>query len=176
MHQLSCESNCVSLHQVLRASSRVTVLNSFQCWQHFYNINMKIWFYINNTFCSFGEFLPLARALFHPLANKVSLYQLFYQNMGLFPWLFTRPLLWCLLFHWEYLNPSEVEIGGPWLGLCLVNLHLVFWLILARETVPLLTSNMGKKTVSVLAHSFVLLQRANSRCILSISPLRYSRS
>ena len=35
---------------------------------------------------------------------------------------------------------------------------------------------MGKKAVSVLAHTFLLPQRANSGYILSMSPLRYSRS
>ena len=40
-----------------------------------------------------------------------------------------------------------------------------------RETVPLLTSDMGKKTVSVLAHSLFLPQRANLGYILSISTL-----
>ena len=45
-----------------------------------------------------------------------------------------------------------------------------------RETVPLLTSDMGKKTVSVLAHSYLLLQRANSGFALSIHPLGYTRS
>ena len=49
-------------------------------------------------------------------------------------------------------------------------------LSVVRETVPSLTSDMGKKTVSVLAHSFLLPQRANSEYILSIYPLRYSRS
>ena len=44
-----------------------------------------------------------------------------------------------------------------------------------RETVPLPSSDLGKKTVSVLAHSFLLPQRANSVYILSITPLRYSR-
>ena len=39
-----------------------------------------------------------------------------------------------------------------------------------RETVPLLTSDMGKKTVLVPAHLFFLSQRANSGYILSISP------
>ena len=48
--------------------------------------------------------------------------------------------------------------------------------LLIRETVLSLTSDMGKKTVSVLAHSFLLPQRANLGYILSISPLRYSRS
>ena len=45
-----------------------------------------------------------------------------------------------------------------------------------RETVPSQTSDMGKKTVSVLALSFLLPQRAYSVYILSITPLRYSRS
>ena len=45
-----------------------------------------------------------------------------------------------------------------------------------RETVPSLTSDIGKKTVSVLAHLFLLPQRANSGFILYIYPLRYSRS
>ena len=39
-----------------------------------------------------------------------------------------------------------------------------------RETVPLLTSDMGKKTVSVPAHPFLLPQRAHSEYILSIYP------
>ena len=45
-----------------------------------------------------------------------------------------------------------------------------------RETVPLLTSDMGEKTVSFLAHNFFLSQRANLGYKLSISPLRYSRN
>ena len=45
-----------------------------------------------------------------------------------------------------------------------------------RETVLSLTSDMGKKTVSVLAHSFLLPKRANLVYILSICPLRYSGS
>ena len=45
-----------------------------------------------------------------------------------------------------------------------------------RDTVPLLTSDMGKKTVSFLDNNFFLPQRTNSEYILSISPLRYSRS
>ena len=45
-----------------------------------------------------------------------------------------------------------------------------------RETVPLLTTDMGKKTVSIPAHSFTFPQRTNSGYVLSISPLRYSRS
>ena len=44
--------------------------------------------------------------------------------------------------------------------------------LLIRETVPSLTSDMGKKTV--LAHSLFLPQRANSGCILSIPHLRHS--
>ena len=48
--------------------------------------------------------------------------------------------------------------------------------LLQRETVPLLTSYMGKNTVSVLAHFFWLPQRANSGYILSIYHLRYSRT
>ena len=44
------------------------------------------------------------------------------------------------------------------------------------ETVPLLTSDMGKKTVSVLAYTFLLPQRANSEYLLSIHPLRYCTS
>ena len=48
--------------------------------------------------------------------------------------------------------------------------------LLSRETVPSLTSDMGKKTVSVLGHSFLLPQRANSGYILSICPLMHSRS
>ena len=43
---------------------------------------------------------------------------------------------------------------------------------MARETVPLQTSDMGKKTLSVLAHKFLLPQRANSGYILFIYPLR----
>ena len=46
----------------------------------------------------------------------------------------------------------------------------------SRETVPSQSSDMGKKTVSVLAHTFVLPSRANSVYILSITPLRYSIS
>ena len=45
-----------------------------------------------------------------------------------------------------------------------------------RETMPLLSSDMGKKTVSVLAYSFLLPQRACLGYILSISRLRYSKS
>ena len=45
-----------------------------------------------------------------------------------------------------------------------------------RETVPSQTSDMGKKTVSVLAHSFWLPKRANLVYILSRTPLRCSRS
>ena len=41
---------------------------------------------------------------------------------------------------------------------------------------PLQTSDMGKKTVSVLAHKFFLPYRANSVYILSITLLRYFRS
>ena len=37
-----------------------------------------------------------------------------------------------------------------------------------RETAPLLTSDMGTKTVLVFAHNFLLPQRANSGNILSI--------
>ena len=45
-----------------------------------------------------------------------------------------------------------------------------------RETVPSQTSDMGKKTVSVLAHSLLRPSRANSVNILYITPLTYSRS
>ena len=45
-----------------------------------------------------------------------------------------------------------------------------------RETVPSLTSDMGQNTLSVLAHKFLLPQRAYSGYILSINPLRYSSS
>ena len=45
-----------------------------------------------------------------------------------------------------------------------------------RETVPSLTSDVGNKILSVLAHTFVLPKRANSEYILSKYPLRYSRS
>ena len=40
----------------------------------------------------------------------------------------------------------------------------------SRETVPSLTSYKWRKMVSVLAHSFLLPQRANSGYIVSISP------
>ena len=43
-------------------------------------------------------------------------------------------------------------------------------IISARETGPWLTSDMGKKTVSALAHYFLLPKRANSVNILSIYP------
>ena len=46
----------------------------------------------------------------------------------------------------------------------------------ARETALVLTSDNGRKTILVLVHSFLLLFRAKLRIILSISPLRYSRS
>ena len=44
-----------------------------------------------------------------------------------------------------------------------------------RETVPSLTSDMGKKTVLVLAHSFLPPERAKSVIRLSIDSLIYSR-
>ena len=47
---------------------------------------------------------------------------------------------------------------------------------LTRENEPLLTSDIGKKTVSILAHNFFLPQKPYSGYILSISPLRCSRS
>ena len=50
------------------------------------------------------------------------------------------------------------------------------YLFVIRETVPLLTSDIQKKTVSVLAHYFLLPQRANSGYTLFIYPLKYSRS
>ena len=51
--------------------------------------------------------------------------------------------------------------------------HLSAWSILLRqsETLPSLTSDMGKKKVSVLAHKYLLPQRT----LIGISPLRYSR-
>ena len=45
-----------------------------------------------------------------------------------------------------------------------------------RETVPSQTSDMTKKSVLVLAPSFLLPERANSVYLLLITPLRYSRS
>ena len=45
-----------------------------------------------------------------------------------------------------------------------------------RETIPSQTSDMGNKTVSVLAPSLLLPLRANSVYILSITHLRYSRN
>ena len=56
--------------------------------------------------------------------------------------------------------------------------HLVPLIVVlkVRETVPSQTSDMGKKTVSVLAHSFLLPSRANLVYILSITPLKHSRS
>ena len=51
-----------------------------------------------------------------------------------------------------------------------------FMCFYVREIMPLLTSNMGKKTVIVLAHFFPLPQRTYSGYILSISPLKYCRS
>ena len=50
------------------------------------------------------------------------------------------------------------------------SIILLYIYILNRETVPLLTSDMGKKTVSVLAHLFLLPQKTNSGTILSIPP------
>ena len=49
-------------------------------------------------------------------------------------------------------------------------------IIFIRETVPSQTSYMGKKTATVLAHSFLLPKRAYSVYILYITPLRYPRS
>ena len=45
---------------------------------------------------------------------------------------------------------------------------------LLRETMSSLTSDMGKETVSVLAHYFLMRQRTNYGYILSIYHLRYS--
>ena len=45
-------------------------------------------------------------------------------------------------------------------------------MIYPRETVPSLTSDLGGKTVTVLAHKFLLPQRANSGYILSTYPLK----
>ena len=62
--------------------------------------------------------------------------------------------------------PQELEVGprsGPYLLVLIKGV---------RETVPSQTSDMGKKTVSVLAHSCFLPLRANSIYILSITPLR----
>ena len=62
------------------------------------------------------------------------------------------------------------ERFGHHMKLCHNTCHM------SHETVPSLTSDMGKKTVSVLAHSFLLPQRANLVYLLSIDPRRYSRS
>ena len=45
-----------------------------------------------------------------------------------------------------------------------------------RETVPLQTSDIGMKTVSVLTHLFLLPERANSVYIISITRLKNCRS
>ena len=49
-------------------------------------------------------------------------------------------------------------------------------IILRREAVPSLTSDMDKKTISFLAQSVLLPQRANSGYILGIYPQSYFRS
>ena len=59
---------------------------------------------------------------------------------------------WEIKFNFSLGNYREVIKGVPSI----------------RETLPLLTSDMGTKTVSVLAHYFLLPQRANSGYILSI--------
>ena len=60
---------------------------------------------------------------------------------------------------------------------CMVDISVYHFRsgILERETVPLLTSEMWKKTVVVLTHKLLLPQRANLEYILSIYPLRYNR-
>ena len=78
----------------------------------------------------------------------------------------------CMIF-----SKVMVQSDSSHMGVFCVVIKL-FWLKRQpiRETVPPLTSDMGKKTVSVLAHSFFLSQKDNSGYILSISPLMYSRS
>ena len=70
--------------------------------------------------------------------------------------LFSFPLFWEvkleIKFNFSPGNYREVIKGVPSI----------------RETVPFLTSDMGTKTVSVIAHYFLLPQRANSGYILSI--------
>ena len=55
--------------------------------------------------------------------------------------------------------------------------HNIFYELheLIRETVPAPTSDMRKKTLSVLAHSFLLPKRPILGNIFSIAPMRYSR-
>ena len=52
----------------------------------------------------------------------------------------------------------------------------VFFRFFTRETASVLTTDIGVKTVSVLAHSPLLPQRANSRNGLSIHSLKYTRN
>ena len=68
----------------------------------------------------------------------------------LFP--FVWEVKWEIKFNFSPGNYREVIKGVPTI----------------RETVPLLTSDMGTKTPSVYAHYFLLPQRANSDYILSV--------
>ena len=81
------------------------------------------------------------------------------------------------IYIMDTLQGSPDDFYGTFTGLWITFMAPKMTSIgLLRETVSLLTSDMGQKTVSVLAHSFLLPQRANLRYILSIYPLRYSRS
>ena len=76
---------------------------------------------------------------------------------------------------------SKVTCISVFLKLCFY-VFLYYWYfylyfcISERETVASRTSDMVKKTVAVLAHSFLLPYSGNSVYILCLTPLRYSRS
>ena len=89
-------------------------------------------------------------------------------------WIVPKKIKVLLAFSWFPTYTDSLLLPG--FPLLPARLKLKLRLNFPRETVPSLTSDMGKKTVSVLAHWFFLPQRANSGYILSISPLRYSRS
>ena len=93
----------------------------------------------------------------------------------------------------DFLGPGQAWIRYAWhsSALCFTSLHCTLcwnslycntlymqWYLVyqLRETAPVLTSDIGSKTVLVLAHSFWLPERANSGIRLSTDPLRYSRS
>ena len=52
--------------------------------------------------------------------------------------------------------PGLCKLSGPLGQVVLGKYDLEFEIVVLRETVPLQNSDMGKKKVSVLAHSFLL--------------------
>ena len=71
---------------------------------------------------------------------------------------------------------TAVLVGFVDVVVLVIMVVVVVKVVVVRETVPSLTLDKWRKTVSVLAHLFLLPQRDSSGYILSISPLRYSRS